>query len=470
MLEHALSRVDAPLESIRARYRRGGAAKRLRVRRIGLALYGLGFAGIVCVSNHVPAVTLLGTRQAEVHWTLSVLRAGGPPLWANVGGQNFPLDGPDHGAALYLSLLGQLFNQSDPNVLMGWFFLAALGVSFALYPLVFSELFDSRVIGIAAPLLLLPEFALIRFADIYWLYAWSVLTALPLVMLAYRRWGGNRAIVLLLGALFVASFANSVRNGSGLPILFSALILLLLVDGSRQHRLGVGLVCLLAYLSLTPGIFSVVRAYRDGEVRSSPRWHSNVIYPPVGTTGGFWHTAYIGLAYVPNRYGINTFKDVVPANYVASVDPKAQFLSPRYEKVLRDRIIYLVEHDPGFVLKAVGEKAIVVADDGLSAYPLLLVLLPPLLLVARRRRLVAVDVLLTVPALFIFFCAPVVSIPTGRDRLTGYELGWYAALAFLWMVTLIWVIRWVLDQEPAIRRRLGFDGRDAAGGHPGATP
>ena len=41
----------------------------------------------------------------------------------------------------------------------------------------------------------------------------------------------------------------------------------------------------------------------------------------------FWHTAYIGLGYESNKYGI-TYLDASAYNYVKKVDPRAAFLSP----------------------------------------------------------------------------------------------------------------------------------------------
>lgn len=64
----------------------------------------------------------------------------------------------------------------------------------------------------------------------------------------------------------------------------------------------------------------------------------------------FWHSIYIGMGVSPNPYGL-VYKDSVARNYVRSVDPAASYMSPRYERILRDRVVTLVQRDPLFVLR-----------------------------------------------------------------------------------------------------------------------
>ncbi len=147
----------------------------------------------------IPATTLLASHQREVRDALAAIHSGAPPLLGMTSGGYYPVDGAGHGISLYLPLIGQLFHQSNPNVLMAWFFLGAFALSLAIYPLVFAELFGSRLVALVAPLLLAWRLAFIHYSDTYWVYAWSIATALPLLLLVKRRWGGRRAPCCSLG-------------------------------------------------------------------------------------------------------------------------------------------------------------------------------------------------------------------------------------------------------------------------------
>lgn len=377
-----------------------------------------------------------------------MINRGGPTFTSFMSGQYLRIDGSDHGIALYLPLLAQLIHQSDPNVLMKWFFLGVFAVPIALYPVVFWALLDSLILGLVAPLLLLAHFAFAHYADIYWAYALGPATGLPLILLAYRRWGERRMLGVLLAAMAVASFSNSVRTGSGLPVLVSALILLVLVPASWSRRLVLAAVCFAVYLSVSPGLFTVLRAQRDNTLGTAA-YRTQTVTPP-GTSSGLWHSTYIGLAIAKNNYGITELKDNVPAAYVNSVKPGVPFLSPAYEALLRTRVLHLLSSDPTFVLGAETQKALLTVDDGLQRNWLLLVLLPALLALGRQRRAIRRACLLIAPAPLILFFPPVLTFPYGEQQLGGYEYGFWGGLGLAWLLAILWTARYGLD---LVRRR-----------------
>ena len=123
---------------------------------MALCLYGLAVAvvAVAVLAQHAPAVTMLGRRVNGVSDAMRALNRGAPLLTGYAPGLGFfGFAGSDQGIYLYFPLLGQFFGQSDPEVLMKWFFLIAFALPVAVYPLVFAELFDSVALGILAPLL-----------------------------------------------------------------------------------------------------------------------------------------------------------------------------------------------------------------------------------------------------------------------------------------------------------------------------
>src|SRR5439155_7593764 len=190
-----------------------------------------------------------------------------------------------------------------------------------------------------------------------------MLLGIPGLVLAYQWWtrGRRRASALLLiGLMIAASFSTSIRIHSGLPILLGGLGIALLAGASpwrdrralltfwRLHRWwvrpAVAAGVIVAYLSVATFGFGAVRAYRNHVIKQ-PNFGST--WP---TEHPFWHNAYIGLGYLPNRYGIE-WNDQVSTDAVERDRPGAGYLTKEYEAALRHRYAQLTRDDPGFVLR-----------------------------------------------------------------------------------------------------------------------
>ncbi|HEY6010381.1 MAG TPA: hypothetical protein VIX18_02840, partial [Nitrospirota bacterium] len=70
---------------------------------------------------------------------------------------------------------------------------------------------------------------------------------------------------------------------------------------------------MVAYLSIATFAFAGIRAYRDHVVGWQGFDNGNTQHP-------FWHNAYIGLGYLPNRYGI-VWNDSISIREVAKEHP-----------------------------------------------------------------------------------------------------------------------------------------------------
>jgi hypothetical protein len=395
-----------------------------------------------------PPPTIMQTRLDGVASSLDVLDHGGPPLLvSNVPyhkgvdrSQLYPAGTTDdQGIYMYLPVLGHWTGEHDPATLMLWLYTICFGFLILVLPILMLALFDSVVAAIAAPILVLFAFNLTN-TDLYWIQAWMLLLGLPGVLLAYRWWGAGRrrgAARLLVGLTVAASFATSIRAQAGLAVAVAAAGVILLA-GSRTRsrrewgtRLALLAAIALAYASVAIG-FAGVRAYRDHVAHPN---HSSA-----GSAHPFWHPAYLGLGYLPNKYGI-AWLDAVGADAVQRAKPGTAYLSPQYESTLRKLYTRIVEHDPGFALHTYFAKARVIGWDALRRFWLL-----PLLLVVAltlRRRNLRAPVLIALPALVIGAASPLLSMP-----FYTYELGWLGAVGASWLLA----VCWGLSHWPQLRK------------------
>ena len=396
---------------------------RLTMRR-ALVLYGVALAVIAfAVGNAlwpVSHVTLLGSRLRGLTTAIDVIDHGGPPLlgstqpysesWRTTPAQSYfsAASTDDPGIYLYLPVAGRILGVDDPLLLLKWFALVSFALLVCVYPLLFYELFGSLVVAVVSPVLP-TAFLIFGNADIYWIAAWCALACLPVLMLlTSRRWSG-RSVAACAGVAIVASYASSVRSEAGLGVAIAAVALVLVRERRWRRRLAVGALVAAAYLTVRPALIKGVVTYRDHAIASyvhvHPAWSS-----VSGSGHPFWHSAYIGLGYLPNRWGI-AWKDASAEAAVRRVDPKAPYLSARYSSILEHRYFHILREDPGFVLRTYAEKAAIEANQALRRFLPGLVLLPALLLFGPRRRLLAGWSLLALPTLVIQFVPPVLVMP-----------------------------------------------------------
>jgi hypothetical protein len=103
-------------------------------------------------------------------------------------------------------------------------------------------------------------------------------------------------------------------------------------------------------------------------------------------------------------------------NAVASVDPKAGYLSPRYEQILRHLYFQILLHHPGYVAHLYALKGAIVVHDVWKRFLPYLVLSPLVLLVGRRRRRFRREFLLILPTFVLNLVPPILTVPWGYDN------------------------------------------------------
>jgi hypothetical protein len=375
-------------------------------------------------------MVLLGTRQTQLPAAQQVLDAGGPPLVAaNVPyeqalrdpSQFYPANrSDDPGIYLYLPVFGHVTGDKNPLSQLKWFFIGCMALVLLMYPLVFYLLFDSRAVALAAPLVVLFGFSFLENRDIYFIEAWAILFGVPLLMLAARgQWRRRSGLALLAVAALAASFANSVRGHAGTGVALAALAVVLLREHGWRWRAGGAAIVVAAYVAIFPLGFKALTTYSYHHVHM-PKQTEIATHP-------LWHSMYLGLGYLHNKWGIQ-WNDSVGIEKAAEIDPTAPYLSPRYEQILRHQYFRIVEDDPGYVARVYALKAAADLAKVWRHFWLPLLVLPFVLVWGRARRELRRDVLLAAPATLFALVPPILTLPDNYD--TGF-LGGVGFLAFL---------------------------------------
>jgi hypothetical protein len=386
-----------------------------------LLLFGFVVAvlGAFALSLAYPAPwSLLSTRAEGLHWSLAALERGAPILTALPPGSDALVpagSSDDQGLYLLVPWLANVLGWEDPVNLLRWIALAALAIPIALFPWMVRTITGSALAALLSPFAVWIGLWLMNLGDVYWVSAWVVLLLVPLLLILDRRWP-RHGLLLLLGLLVLASLASSIRSPAGLPVLIGAALVLLRRLWSGWARSGAVALGIVAYLSVST--FGIAAAHEVRASQLGDRWTL------ADDTGGhpFWHSTYIGLGYLPNRWDIR-YLDEIAYRDVLREDPKAKYLGPAYGRILRERYFELVAEDPVYAAKVYGAKLLVALRPAAPALLALALLGPWLLLVDPRRPRWRRDAVFLVVAALAGLAAPLLATP-----FSVYLLGWLAAV------------------------------------------
>jgi hypothetical protein len=221
------------------------------------------------------------------------------------------------------------------------------------------------------------KFGWIMNTGFYWIPAWCVFFCLPPLLLLHKRWG--RAAVPILAAIaLVAGFASSIRANAGLPVLLAAFALVLIKLEPFIQRLVVVALILVSYMALNSFALSGVQRHRDAII------HQNLsaTYPE---SHPVWHSAYLGLGYLDNRYRIR-WDDATAFAWARHIDPKVELYSRQYESILKRRYFHILLTNPSFVLRTYATKTGVVVRHLVERYWLAFLALLSLGVLRRQRQ------------------------------------------------------------------------------------
>jgi hypothetical protein len=384
-------------------------------------------------------------RGAALRASTRVLENGGPLLVGRHGahGAYYAIEkGDDEGEYVYVPLLSRLFGVADPLIMFRYLYIALVAMTAALYPTIIYRLTRSVLAAIASPAIFAACTISMGFTDIYWLPAWGALTLLPVVFLLARDWPklGSGA---LMGIALIAGWMSSIRSDSGLGIAIAALIVLL-VKQRRRWLLPLSVAgVIVAYISVSTFVFSAIRAERDHRI--GPVAAKSI---EITTAHSLWHTAYAGIGYLRNSYGLH-FSDAVPYEAVQHLAPGTVFLSRRYEALVRKAFWGFVRRHPLEVIRQYAAKLLVTIADTAPYGLIVLLTWPAMLLVDPARRLARRWALLAVPMLVVALSPVMLAMPQEE-----YEQGLYGVLGALGIVGLCEALRrleFAVDMSSGVR-------------------
>jgi O-antigen ligase len=418
------------------------------VRRRWLALrpllpwiaYGAAWAAMTAwlIARGLPSqLGLSGSRAENLVQLLAAHRQGFGPMVQMVGPGVFVPAGvaDDPGSYLYVPWLSSILHTQSLDTLVRAPYVLCMAILAGIYPYLMWRLTRSRLAGLAAPLIVILSFRVLDGQGFFWVPAWAIALSLPWLWLLARRRSAPLGALIAIGA--VAGVTSTFRSHTGLGILVAAAVVSIAATASWRARAARLILVAAAYLFMSTGVLDLAYQARAARMGS----HAIADYGEAGITKWsdptghpLWHDVYIGLGVIPNRYGIS-YRDSVAFAYVHKIDPTAKYYSPRYEAIVRKRVIHIAETDPGFVARAETHKAEVELGDGLTRFAALILLLPAALLTraGRRRRLVYAGIL--APIALDAFAPAVVAIPY-----TEYELPWFGVLGCLTVVTACWLL------------------------------
>jgi hypothetical protein len=388
----------------------------LRLLIFGVVIAALGTL-VLSLAHPAPWVIQSG-RLNNLQWTLAALDRGDPILTMVAPGSSQLLAAgasDDQGLYLIVPWLTHDLGWQDPLNLLRWVALVAFAVPIAIYPWLIRQLSGSTVAGLGSPFLLLIGLCLLPLADIYWVGAWTILALLPVVLLLDRRWP-RHGLLVLLGLLVLASVASSVRGQAGLPVLVGAFLVLVRRPWPAWARVGAVMLCVVAYLSVNSFGMAAVRAERHHQL------DGRVLAGENGISHPFWHTAYVGLGYLPNKWDIR-YQDPIGWRDALRIDPHVNSTGPTYNRILRDRYFKLIGDDPGFAVRDYAAKVLVALRPAAIALFGLAIVGPWLLLVNARRSRWRRDALFVGIAGVLGLASPFLATP-----FSAYLLGWLAAV------------------------------------------
>lgn len=388
--------------------------------RLPLAIYGLALAAglTVLVMWWMPDWWSSFNRAGGLADAVRASEHGQPLLIAETPSGVFYSVGTGDDLGIYVlgPLLAGLTGITDPFVLSRLLMLTFFVPIVAISPVLFHQITGSVVAALVAPIGIVVGVRLFGESP-YWIVAWAVLGLIPVLLWVEARWTPAACGILGL-AVLLAGVAATLRSVAGTSVLLAVLIVVLtrapwgIAPRVAAAALAVGLYVLVSSVTI-----SALERHRD---RESP---PAAVVPDALNSHVFWHNAYIGMGYLPNDYDL-WWNDTVALRDARRVDPHVEYLTNRYERLMRQLTLDLVKKDPPFALRVFSEKLLVGIGEAAPYLVFLLLLLPSGIRSegALFRRLL----LATAPAALLGLLSGIVGLPSG-----GYLYGWLAAL---WLI------------------------------------
>jgi hypothetical protein len=315
----------------------------------------LGTPGTRVISPQRPPshISVMPTRYWDLTYTVAGARQIGVPLIAVEDHSFGPAGGLDDAGSFYLiPHLAQLFGLSVAQAI-DLFYDLVIVLAFLAGSLGFILLFHSWLVRALLLFGLLALSALTyRIGDVYVFFFVAAAVAVPWGLVLIRTASGGVASAVgfvLLGAII--GLANAVRSHAGTAAFIFLAGILFFQLSARTQRKFLLLLCLVAGVLFPKLLFWRALAQRDAYLATRCPGYTSLSGQHV-----FWHSAYIGLGYLQNDYGIR-WNDGVSYDKVQSIAPGTPFGSAEYERILRNQVLVLTRQHPVFVVMTLASKA-----------------------------------------------------------------------------------------------------------------
>ncbi|MDI6691692.1 MAG: hypothetical protein QMD76_00040 [Anaerosomatales bacterium] len=333
-------------------------------------------------------------RLGELAATLAGYAETGVPLIAKTAGALRAAGfSDDPGLYFFVPLIARLLGtdaQTAYSIFVIGSILLAAAVGLAGF---FALTRDARARAYAVLALAVLSAGAYRVADVY-----TVGFAYPTALVPWMLWLWRREQRLKVAGPLLATVAGALGACAHLVRSHAATSMLLfigvLVVLTPRRDLKTRVAWLLAFVlgaNAVLGGFTLLLDHRDAYLEAHVPGYEKT---PVGHP--FWHSAYIGLAYLPNPY-VSAWDDTVAARKAAELDSEAPYLSERYEAVLRSEYLRIVRSDPLFAVRTYGAKLLVALARALACIGLGLIALmrrrPPTPLLAAFGGAIAFETL-----------------------------------------------------------------------------
>lgn len=239
------------------------------------------------------------------------------------------------------------------------FWVVLMGTCFVLlasYPLTAWFAFKSLPVSIASPFILcyfVSDLTLYYKTDVYWASFVVVAVCTPLFAFLWRRawdkwsWLVFAAICAWISLANVPRFAASmsVFTLCGITVFFKLLLPAWKERGSFKSFIAkfkwvsslVAVMALSVSFFLLNSIFPTIYYAANGVTKTA-------------AAGQFWHTAYIGLGYQENPYGLE-YLDECADRVAREVNPNVVPYTKEYGDILQDKWFALLRDDPAFMAR-----------------------------------------------------------------------------------------------------------------------
>ena len=297
-------------------------------------------------------INIMDCRVRDLTTALSGLQKTGVPLVA-FDGQRLKVAGlpDDAGSYYFIPKLALLLHTPLSSAVT--IFYVGLIVASLLCGLTGAMLLSKSTAGRVVAVLGMAKMAQIAYhvGDTY-IAAFAVtMSVVPLLLYFVRRGKTDKAFgIFLLCAGLAINLATWIRAQAGTPVLLFVLIALWFGVNISRRQKAVLTGCLFAGM-LLPLLFFTL------QLRQSDRYLSanGGLRVPMSSQHIFWHSAYIGLGFLDNEWGIR-YKDEVGYYAAAAVKPDVVYCSADYEHILRTKTLAFVREHRFFFLETLAAK------------------------------------------------------------------------------------------------------------------